>query len=90
MKIANYKDLIEFIQANYAHLTDADYIELMSSTLGVYENTKPKDLEKLIERITTHGMYLEQLPTNHERPLFWIVEWKQDISLRYRKHEREL
>jgi hypothetical protein len=74
MKITNYKDLIEFIQTNFEHLTDADYIELMSSTLGVYEHSKPKDLDKLIERITTHGMYLEQLPTDNERPLFWIVE----------------
>ena len=81
MKIANYKDLIEFIQVNYAHLNDADYIELMSSTLGVYETTKPKDLEKLIERITMHGMYLEQLPTNHERPLFWIVENESNVFL---------
>lgn len=81
MKIANYKDLIEFIQVNFAHLTDADYIELMSSTLGVYENTKPKDLDKLIERITTHGMYLEQLPSNHERPLFWIVENESNVFL---------
>lgn len=81
MKIANYKDLIEFIKINYQHLTDADYIELMSSTLGVYETTKPKDLDKLIERITTHGIYLEQLPTNHERPLFWIVENESNVFL---------
>lgn len=81
MKIANYKDLIEFIKINYQHLTDADYIELISSTLGVYENTKPKDLDILIERITTHGMYLEQLPTNHERPLFWIVENESNVFL---------
>jgi capsid portal protein len=81
MKIANYKDLIEFIKINYQHLTDADYIELMSSTLGVYEHSKPNDLDKLIERITMHGMYLEQLPTNHERPLFWIVENESNVFL---------
>jgi len=74
MKITNYKDLIEFIQTNFEHLTDADYIELMKSTLGVFEHSKPNDLDKLIERITTHGMYLDQLPTGYERPLFWVVE----------------
>jgi len=74
MRISNYTELIEFLKTNYDHLSNSDYIELMSSTLGVYENTKPKDLDKLIERITTHGIYLEQLPIGQERPLFWLIE----------------
>jgi capsid portal protein len=70
MKITNATELKAFLKANYKHLTDAQYIELMSHTLGVYEHSKPKDLDKLIERIDLQAKLLDELPSHYELPLF--------------------
>jgi hypothetical protein len=73
MKITNATELKAFLQANYKPLTDAQYIELMSHTLGVYEHRKPKDLEQLMKRIDLQAKLLDELPTHYELPLFMEV-----------------
>jgi len=70
MKITNATELKAFLKANYKHLTDAQYIELMSHTLGVYEHSKPKDLEQLMRRIDLQAKLLDELPSHYELPLF--------------------
>jgi hypothetical protein len=46
----------------------------MANTLGIYEYSKPNDLDKLLSRIDTHAAYLATQPISHEAPLFWIAE----------------
>jgi len=70
MKITNAIELKAFLKANYKHITDAQYIELMSHTLGVYEHSKPKDLEQLMKRIDLQAKLLDELPSHYELPLF--------------------
>jgi hypothetical protein len=73
-RITNAEDLKAFLRANFSKLSNEDYIEIMANTLGIYENTKPNDLDKLLSRIDTHAAYLATQPVSHEMPLFWIVE----------------
>ena len=73
-RITNAEELKAFLMANFSKLSNEDYIEIMANTLGIYENTKPKDLDKLLSKIDTHAAYLATQPVSHEMPLFWIVE----------------
>ena len=73
-RITNAEDLKAFLMANFSKLSNEDYIEIMANTLGIYENSKPNDLNKLLLRIDTHAAYLATQPASHEMPLFWIVE----------------
>lgn len=73
-RITNAEDLKAFLMANFSKLSNEDYIEIMANTLGIYENSKPNDLDKLLLRIDTHAAYLATQPVSHEMPLFWIVE----------------
>ena len=70
MKITNATELKAFLNANYKHLTDTQYIELMSHTLGVYEYGKPKDLEQLMKRIDLQAKLIDELSSHYELPLF--------------------
>ncbi len=70
MKITNATELKAFLKANYKHLTDAQYIELMSHTLGVYEYGKPIDLEQRMKRIDLQAKLIDELPSHYELPLF--------------------
>jgi hypothetical protein len=73
-RITNAEELKAFLTANFSKLSNEDYIEIMANTLGIYENSKPKDLDKLLLRIDTHAAYLATQPVSHEMPLFWIAE----------------
>ena len=73
-RITNAEDLKAFLRANFSKLSNEDYIEIMANTLGIYENSKPNDLDKLLSRIDTHAAYLATQPVSHEMPLFWIEE----------------
>ena len=70
MRITTIHELKAFLKANYKYLTDAQYIELLSHTLGVYEHSKPNDLEQLMKRIDLQGKLLDELPSHYELPLF--------------------
>ena len=74
MTISNPTELKAFLIENFDWILDIDYIEIMANTLGIYEYSKPNDLDKLLSRIDTHATYLATQPLNHEMPLFWIVE----------------
>lgn len=74
MRITTSTELKAFLQINFKHLTDAQYIDLMSHTLGVYENSKPKDLEQLLKKIDVQDKFLSELPSHYELPLFFIEQ----------------
>ena len=74
MTISNATELKAFLIQIFDWILDCDYVEIMANTLGIYEYSKPKDLDKLLTRIDTHALYLEKHPASYERPLFWIVE----------------
>jgi capsid portal protein len=74
MRITTSTELKAFLQINFKHLTDAQYIDLMSHTLGVYENSKPKDLEQLLKKIDVQDKFLSELPSQYETPLFFIEQ----------------
>jgi hypothetical protein len=74
MTINNYTDLMEFMRINYDKLSNEDYKRIMRETMLVYEYSKPSTLEETLERVETHGKYLESLPANHEPPLFIVTE----------------
>lgn len=73
-RITNAEELKAFLKANFSKLSNEDYIEIMANTLGIYENTKPNDLDKLLSKIDTQAAHLATQPVSHEMPLFWIVE----------------
>ena len=74
MTISNPTELRAFLIENFDWILDSDYVEIMANTLGVYEDSKPNDLDKLLSRIDTHAAYLQKHPVSHEMPLFWIAE----------------
>lgn len=74
MKISNIEDLKAFLIANYNDLTDEAYTELISETIGLYEYSKPKDVNALINKIDTHWNHLQSYKQNQELPLFFIVD----------------
>lgn len=74
MKITNPAELKAFLIENFQWISDNDYIEIMANTLGIYEYTKPKNLNNLLSKIDTHAAYLETQPVSHEMPLFWVYE----------------
>lgn len=79
MRISSTDDLKTFLTKHYAELNDDQYIKIMSSTLGVYEHGKPKDLAALLNNIDTHGNFIEKLPQDHEAPLFLIVDYERNV-----------
>ena len=74
MTISNPTELKAFLIENFDWILDIDYIEIMANTIGIYEYSKPKDLDKLLTRIDTHAAYLDKHPISHEAPLFWVEE----------------
>lgn len=74
MRISTKDELVQFMQTYFHELTDIQYIEIMSSTLGIYESEKPTDLQQLLLKIDEYGAYLETLPHDVETPLFWYDE----------------
>jgi hypothetical protein len=71
MTISTKDELVQFMQTYFHELTDIQYVEIMSSTLGIYESQKPNDLSQLLQKIDEYGAYLETLPPDVETPLFW-------------------
>jgi hypothetical protein len=74
MTISSPTELKAFLIENFDWILDSDYVEIMANTLGIYEYSKPKDLDKLLSRIDTHAAYLDKHPISHEAPLFWVEE----------------
>jgi hypothetical protein len=72
MRITTTAELKAFLQMHFQNLTDAQYIELMSFTLGVYEHSKPNSLEQLLKQIDVQDKLLSELPSHYELPLFFI------------------
>lgn len=79
MKISNTEELIAFLREHFAVLTNEQYCEIMENTLQVYEHSKPTDLEALLNRIQTHGAYIDQLPADNEAPLFLTVDYEANV-----------
>jgi hypothetical protein len=71
MTISNATELKAFLIENYDWILDIDYVEIMANTLGIFEYSKPKDLDNLLTRIDTHAAYLATQPVSDEMPLFW-------------------
>ena len=80
MKISSTEELKAFLREHFAHLTNEQYCEIMENTLQVYENSKPADLEALLNRIQTHGEFIDQLPADYEAPLFLVVDYEADVQ----------
>lgn len=80
MKISSTGELIAFLREHFAELTNEQYCEIMENTLQVYEHSKPADLEALINRIQTHGAYIDQLPADNEAPLFLIADYETNVQ----------
>lgn len=80
MKISSTGELIAFLREHFAELTNEQYCEIMENTLQVYEHSKPADLEALINRIQTHGAYIDQLPADNEPPLFLIADYETNVQ----------
>jgi hypothetical protein len=80
MRISSTDELIAFLREHYTKLTDKQYCEIMENTLQVYEHSKPADLETLLNRIQTHGAFIDQLPADYEAPLFLIVDYEADVQ----------
>jgi hypothetical protein len=80
MRISSTDELIAFLREHFAQLTDKQYCEIMENTLQVYEHSKPADLKTLLNRIQTHGEYIDQLPADNEAPLFLIVDYEADVQ----------
>lgn len=79
MRISSTEELIAFLREHFAELTNEQYCEIMENTLQVYEHSKPADLEALLNRIQTHGAYIDQLPADNEAPLFLVVEYEANV-----------
>lgn len=80
MTISSTEELKAFLREHYTKLTDEQYCEIMENTLQVYENSKPADLEALLKNIDTHGAFIQELPIDHEAPLFLIVDYEADVQ----------
>jgi hypothetical protein len=80
MRISSTGELITFLREHFEELTDEQYCEIMENTLQVYENSKPADLEALLNRIQTHGAFIDQLPADYEAPLFLVVDYEADVQ----------
>jgi hypothetical protein len=74
MRITTTAELKAFLQIHFQNLTDAQYIDLMSHTLGVYEHSKPNSLEQLLQKIDVQDKFLSELPSHYELPLFFIEQ----------------
>jgi hypothetical protein len=74
MRITTTTELKAFLQMHFQNLTDSQYIELMSFTLGVYEHSKPNSLEQLLKQIDVQNKFLSELPSHYELPLFFIEQ----------------
>ena len=72
-RITNAEELKAFLTANFSKLSNEDYIEILANTLGVYEHSKPKNLEQLMKRIDFQAKLLDELPSHYELPLFMEV-----------------
>lgn len=79
MRISSTEELIAFLREHFAELTNEQYCEIMENTLQVYEHSKPADLETLINRIQTHGAFIDQLPADYEAPLFLTVDYEANV-----------
>lgn len=79
MKISSTEELKAFLREHFAELTNEQYCEIMENTLQVYEHSKPADLEALLNRIDTHGAFINELPIDHEPPLFLIVDYEANV-----------
>lgn len=79
MRISSTEELIAFLREHFAELTNEQYCEIMENTLQVYEHSKPADLEALLNRIQTHGAYIDQLPADNEAPLFLTVDYEANV-----------
>jgi hypothetical protein len=80
MKISSTEELKAFLREHFAHLTNEQYCEIMENTLQVYEHSKPTNLEALLKNIDTHGAFIQELPIDHEPPLFLIVDYEADVQ----------
>lgn len=79
MKISNTEELKAFLKQNFDSITDEQYIELMAGTLGVYERSKPADVESIVSKIDKHWKILETYKEHQELPLFFIVDNGSDL-----------
>ena len=79
MRISSTGELIAFLRKHFTELTNEQYCEIMENTLQVYEHSKPADLEALINRIQTHGAFIDQLPADYEAPLFLTVDYEANV-----------
>ena len=74
MKISNTAELKDFLKKNFDSITDGQYVELLAETLGVYEHSKPKDVDVIINKIDKHWKILETYKEHQELPLFFIID----------------
>lgn len=79
MTISNAEELKTFLKDNFHHLSDEQYIQIISETMGVYEHSKPADLNQLINKIDTHWNYLQSYEQRQELPLFFIIDNGSDL-----------
>lgn len=70
MRISSVEELKTLLMVVFHCLSDEQYIEIFSETLGLYEHSKPSDLEMLMKRIDRLEKFLDEMPSNHELPLF--------------------
>jgi hypothetical protein len=73
MTISNATELKAFLIEYFDWILDIDYVEIMANTLGIYEYSKPKDIEQLMKRIDLQAKLLDELPSHYELPLFFNV-----------------
>ncbi len=67
MQISNHIELISFLKKYFHQLSHHDYINIIQSSIGVYEWSKPDDLEQLVKKIESHSKFNRGVET----PLFW-------------------
>ena len=70
MTIQTIEDLIEFVDKNYDRITHAQYQELCSTCLYLYEYRKPDTKQKTIDRILDLYAFGQNYPSVKEMPLF--------------------
>jgi hypothetical protein len=79
MRISSTTELIAFLREHFEQLTNEQYCEIMESTVQVYEHSKPENLEHLINKLLTHGAFIDQLPADYEAPLFLTVDYETNV-----------
>jgi hypothetical protein len=70
MKIESIEDLLKFIGTNYERISNANYVDLLRETLGVYVHSKPGDKQTALNEIQEFNEYLKTFSNNQELPLF--------------------